>query len=799
MSQGKSNQLAQDPVCGMDVVIAEETKKYELEKHLVYFCSDNCLAKFKAQPSQYLKDAKDRPETETGNDDGKSLPSLKADTAKTYTCPMHPAISQNRPGNCPICGMTLEESVLPELGDEASELLQSQESAFLKIRFFVCLGLMIPLMMLAMPDMNGHRAGFSLTPDEKLAALGQLALSTPIVFWGGAIFMQRALDSIKLLRANMFTLIAMGVLSAYIVSVVGCLADIVLDPKTLQAQFNFLPIDEHGRLKLYFESAGAIITLSLLGQLLELKARKSAGLAIKSLLGLVPKVVRRLKPDGREVEVPLSQVEVGDVLRIRAGEQIPVDGVIEAGNAFLNESMLTGEAMPVEKSQGDPVSAGTTNGSSTFTMRSTKKVEDSLLATIIRTVQESQQSKMPIQDLADRVSFVFVPCVIVIAIATLLYWSLLRAEPMLAISNAVTVLIIACPCALGLATPMSVLVAGGLGAKNGILIRDSKVLQTLAQIDLLAVDKTGTLTQGKPVITKIIPAQGWMEDEVLKLAASLEQGSEHPLAKSILQRASEKGIDLLPVTHFDYSIGEGLQGNIDGKDIMLGSATFIEKKTSSLTELINHLANGADEQSTILALTINQHLAGLFLAQDQIKYTSFAAVSDLSEKSIGVIMLTGDKLDRAKYVAQRLKLSEYHAQLLPYDKANIIENYRKQGHIVAMAGDGINDAPALAQADVGIAMGDGSGVALGTAGIVLVKGDLLALAKAINLAKLTMQNIRQNLTLAFAYNILAIPIAAGILVPFFRFTLDPALASAAMSLSSLSVIGNSLRLRSLKL
>ncbi|PWT97884.1 MAG: copper-translocating P-type ATPase [Candidatus Melainabacteria bacterium] len=779
--------VIKDPVCGMNLDPDKICQQISFAGKDYHFCSATCLEKFKAHPEQFTSFIRKVAENYKENKAKKASDSK----SRRYQCPMHPQIESDRPGSCSICGMALVTKV-EFLQDYEDDQLTSLR--FFRKRFFVCLILLIPLIFISMSGM-----GEMTEQSIKWNGLWQVLLATPIVFWGGSVFLRRAIDSLKHRSPNMFTLIALGVLTAYLFSSVVACAYLILGNDQFSRVFADLAFDKHGGLKLYFESAAAITTLSLLGQYFELRAHHASGQAISSLLALAPKTARLVKPDGSEAEVPLNQVEVGEILRIRAGEQIPTDGVLEEGSASIDESMLTGEAIPVEKVAGAKLSAGTTNGSSSFTMRSLKKAEDSFLASIVRTVQESQSSRIPAQDLADKISAIFVPIVVILAIMTYAIWSILGKDTGLAVSNAIAVLIIACPCALGLATPTSVLVASGVGARHGILIRSAEAMEKFAKVNVVAVDKTGTLTEGKPAISKIIAGNGTSEDEVLRLAASLEQGSEHPLAKGILEKANECAIVLSKVSDFAYEVGAGLQGKIDGQIVYLGSIDFIQNQGVNLVPLLAQLNKDDFAESTVVALVSAGKPIGLLVAQDRVKQSSYKALSDLSGQKIKLIMLTGDRKDRAEAVASKLKLSEFYAELLPQDKANVIKEYKQQGYATAMAGDGINDAPALAEADVGVAMGDGSGVAVGTAGIVLVKGDLTALNRAVKLARGLMQNIRENLLLAFSYNVLAIPIAAGILFPVFKLTLDPALASLAMTLSSLSVVGNSLRLRSINL
>lgn len=793
MSRTTDSPVTKDPVCGMTVSTASANHKITYHETNYYFCGPSCLNKFQTDPEAFIETKSTKPI----GDSAEPSALKKPDKGKRYSCPMHANIVSDVPDNCPICGMALELS-LTELASGEHDSEQSEELAFYKKRFLLCLLLFLPLFFIAMSDMTVaalHVNVIEMKGKQRLLEIGQFILATPIIFFGGSTFFARAAASLRNRSPNMFTLIALGILTAYIFSSIMLGAHLFLPEGEFGRLFGATAFDSMGQLKLYFESAAAITTLSLLGQYMELKARQASGKAIRSLLVLAPKSARRVNADGGEEEVSLNAIEVGDLIRIRSGEQIPTDGVLEEGSASIDESMLSGEALPVEKEPGAKLSAGTTNGSSTFTMRSRKRAEDSFLATIVRTVEESQKSRIPAQDMADKVSSVFVPIVIVIAIVTFLAWAIFAQDFSLAVSNAIATLIIACPCALGLATPTSVLVASGVGARHGILIREAEAMEKLERVKILAVDKTGTLTEGKPVVTGIIAAPGASEEAVLRLAASLEQGSEHPLAKSILGKAHELGLKLEPVSHFTYNVGRGLAGNISGQEVLLGSPDFLSSSGIELSDLLNRLPAGSQNEATVLALAVDKRVAGVLLAQDRVKPSSYAALSELAKQGIRVVMLTGDQAQRAQAVATELKLDEYLSELLPADKAQIVRNYRQKGMLVAMAGDGINDAPALAEADVGIAMGDGSGVAVGTAQIVLVKGDLLALTRAVRLAKAMMRNISQNLLLAFGYNVLAIPIAAGVLIPFFKLALDPALASLAMSLSSLSVLGNSLRLR----
>ncbi len=700
---------------------------------------------------------------------------------------MHRQITSPLPGACAICGMALEEEIGSIFTSDQPQGFQSnlQEEKRLSLRScLICLTLLLAVYSLQ-----------TLKLSQEMATLGQFLLTTPIVFWGGSTFFKRAADSLARLTFNMYILIAMGILVPYTYSSLAFLVVFFMPESSLRQGILPLIVDREGILSIYFDSAATIVTLSLLGQYFELKARLAAGKAIESLLSLAPKVARRLEPDGSEREISLDRIAPGDLLRVRAGEQIPGDGVIANGSANINESMLTGEAIPVEKTVGDHVSAGTTNGISTFNMRITTEPEESLLAQIIRNVEASQKSKLPIQNLVDRISSVFVPVVIFIALFTFIFWSLLEHQLGLAINNSVSVLIIACPCALGLATPIAVLVASGIGAKLGILIREAKAMQILASVDCLAIDKTGTITEGAPTIKIIEAAPESNENEILFLAASLEQGSDHPLAHGILKLAQQRSIKLSKADNFDYRIGRGLTGIVANQKIVLGNQALFKEQHISYENLLPSLNRLSQKDETVLLLAAADKTIGLIAFTDKVKQTTFKALSELAKNNITVLMLTGDRLANAEFVAKQLHLNNFFADLLPADKAKIIYDYRQKGHIVAMGGDGINDAPALAQADVGIAMGNGSGIALEAADIILVKGDLLGITRAIRLSKVLMQNINQNLLLAFAYNILAIPIAAGALTPHFAISLTPAISSIAMSLSSLSVIGNALRMR----
>jgi len=700
--------------------------------------------------------------------------------ATEYVCPMHPQIVRNAPGNCPICGMTLEPRMATGSEDNA-------ELEDMTRRFWVSLALTAPLLALVMSDMLPGAPLRQAVPAAWLAWI-QLVLATPVVLWGGWPFFERGWASIANRSLNMFTLIALGVGAAYVYSVVATLV-----PGIFPASFK----THGGEIGLYFEAAAIITVLVQLGQVLELRARSQTSSAIKALLGLAPKTARRIDAAGTERDVPIEEVQPGDLLRVRPGEKIPVDGVVIEGTGAVDESMVTGESIPVEKTPGARVTAGTVNGTGGFAMRAERVGSDTLLAQIVHMVSEAQRSRAPIQRLADVVSSYFVPAVVAVAAVTFVAWALVGPEPRMAyaIVNAVAVLIIACPCALGLATPMSIMVAVGRGATAGVLIKNAEALEVLEKVDTLVVDKTGTLTEGKPRVTSVVPAAGRSEEEVLRLAASLERGSEHPLAAAIVAGAEARGVALLAAHDFRSITGKGVVGTVDGRRVALGNRTLLDELGIAASELADRAEALRRDGQTVMFVAIEGVLAGLIGVADPIKRSAAAAIDLLRRFGVRVVMLTGDNRTTAEAVARKLGIDEIEADVLPDQKGQVIRRLQSQGRRVAMAGDGINDAPALAQADVGIAMGTGTDVAMESAAVTLVKGDLRGIVRARRLSQATMRNIRENLFFAFVYNALGVPIAAGVLYPVFGLLLNPIIASAAMSFSSVSVIANALRLR----
>ncbi len=708
-----------------------------------------------------------------------------ARTGTTWICPMHPQIVRDAPGACPICGMALEPRTVT-LEEEASpELLDMTR------RLRIGLALAVPVFLLSNAGMIPGIPLDRFVP-PRLSNWIQLLLSTPVVLWAGWPFFERAWTALRSRHTNMFTLIAMGVGAAWGASVAA-----VLFPDAFPASFR----GHHGQVEVYFEAAAVITVLVLLGQVLELRARSRTGGAIRALLGLAPKTARRIREDGTEEDVPLDQVRPGDRLRVRPGEKVPVDGVVLEGASSVDESMVTGEPIPVEKDPGDPLTGATINGTGALIMRAEKVGSDTLLAGIVRMVSEAQRSRAPIQRLADRVTGWFVPAVVVTAAITFVAWAFLGPEPRMAhaLVNAVAVLIIACPCALGLATPMSIMVGTGLGATMGVLIRNAEALEILEKVDTLLVDKTGTLTEGKPRLTSVIALPGIAQSDLLRLAASLERASEHPLAAAIVAAAGEQGLALTEASGFQSITGKGVRGSVEGRAIALGTAALLQEAGASAAPLLAEAERLRAEGQTVLLVAIDDRAAGLLGVSDPVKPTTPEAIRILREEKVRIVMVTGDSRTTAEAVARRLGIDDVRAEVLPDQKIEAIRELQAQGRIVAMAGDGINDAPALAQAAVGIAMGTGTDVAMESAGVTLVKGDLRGVAKARRLSRGTLRNIRQNLFFAFAYNALGVPIAAGALYPFFGILLSPVLASAAMSLSSVSVIANALRLRRLSL
>ncbi|WP_309750845.1 heavy metal translocating P-type ATPase [Novosphingobium sp.] len=754
-----------DPVCGMSV---DPAKTAHVATHAGahhYFCSAGCLAKFNADPERYLGDAPQAAE-----------PAMEG---AIWTCPMHPEIQRPGPGSCPICGMALEP-MTPTLADGPSP-----EFADMKLRFIIGLILTLPVVAL---EMGGHILGLNQLIGQQWSNWLQMALATPVVLWAGWPFFVRGWASVKNRHLNMFTLIAMGTGVAWIYSMVAALL-----PSVFPAAFR----TAHGAVPAYFEAAAVITVLVLLGQLLELRARETTSGAIRALLDLSPKLARRVRSDGCDEEVTLDQVLVGDTLRVRPGEKVPVDGVVLDGRGTVDESMVTGESMPVTKEAKSKLIGGTINQTGGLTMQAEKIGRDTMLACIVQMVAEAQRSRAPIQRLADTVSGWFVPVVIAVAAIAFIAWSLVGPSPAMGygLIAAVAVLIIACPCALGLATPMSIMVGVGRGAQAGILIKNAESLERMEKVDTLVVDKTGTLTQGRPAVVAIETAEGFGADEVLRLAASLERSSEHPLALAIVKAAEAKGLAISEPSEVDQPVGKGITGLIDGRRIVAGNARFMAEQNIPTTELGKRADQLRSEGATAIFLGIDGKIAGAIGIADPIKETTPAALLALAEAGIHVIMLTGDNRVTAEAIARRLGITDIEADVLPDQKSAIVKRLREQGRIVAMAGDGVNDAPALAAADVGIAMGTGTDVAIESAGITLLKGDLTGITRARHLSRATMGNIRQNLFFAFAYNVAGIPVAAGALYPLFGLMLSPIIAAAAMALSSVSVIGNSLRLR----
>ncbi|CAD7055973.1 copper-translocating P-type ATPase [Pseudorhizobium halotolerans] len=700
-----------------------------------------------------------------------------------YTCPMHPQVRQIGPGNCPICGMALEPEVATLETGPSPELVDMSR------RFWIGLVLSIPVLAL---EMGGHLTNLHMLLGPQTSNWLQMVLATPVVLWAGWPFFERGWKSLVTRHLNMFTLIAMGTGAAWVYSVVATVAPGVF-PDTFRA--------EEGSVAVYFEAAAVITVLVLLGQVLELRAREQTGGAIRALLDLAPKTARRVLADGTDEDVNLDAVAVGDRLRVRPGEKVPVDGVLLEGRSSVDESMITGESMPVTKEVGSTLIGGTMNQTGGFIMEAGKVGRDTMLSQIVRMVADAQRSRAPIQRLADEVSGWFVPVVIVVALVAFAAWMIYGPEPRFAhgLVAAVAVLIIACPCALGLATPMSIMVGVGRGAGLGVLIKNAEALERFEKVDTLVVDKTGTLTEGRPKVTAIAPAEGMSEEELLRLAATVERSSEHPLALAIVNAAGERGITLGDAIDFDSPVGKGVTGTVEGKRLILGSHRIMEEEgvdVSAMTAKAEELRN---EGATVIFTSIDGRLAGLFAIADPIKPTTPDAVKALVEHGVRVVMLTGDNKTTAQAVARRLGITEVEAEVLPEDKSKIVSRLRSEGRIVAMAGDGVNDAPALAAADVGVAMGTGTDVAIESAGVTLLKGDLQGIVRARQMSRATMSNIRQNLFFAFIYNAAGVPVAAGVLYPVFGLLLSPIIAAAAMALSSVSVIANSLRLRSLKI
>ena len=765
MNNQRPAAAATDPVCGMTVDPATAAHKTEYDGQTHYFCSAGCKAKFQAEPGKYL-DIGARTEK----------PAL---AGVIYTCPMHPEIRQQGPGSCPICGMALEPLAV------AADQKPNPELIDMTRRFWIGLALAVPVAAL---EMGGHLTGLTMILGQQFSNWVQLVLATPVVLWAGLPFFVRGWQSLLTRNLNMFTLIAMGTGVAWVYSVVATFA-----PDIFPTAFRQMD----GSVAVYFEAAAVITVLVLLGQVLELRAREQTSGAIKALLGLAPKTARRVGADGNDEEVALDLIGVGDLLRVRPGEKVPVDGEIIEGHSSLDESLVTGESMPVSKDVGAKVIGGTINASGSFVMRAERIGSETMLARIVQMVANAQRSRAPIQRLADQVSGWFVPLVIAVALMAFVAWAVWGPEPRYAFGlvAAVAVLIIACPCALGLATPMSIMVGVGRGAQAGVLIRDAEALERMEKIDTIVVDKTGTLTEGKPSVTAIAAVDGQDEDELLRLAASVEQASEHPLAAAIVKAAKERKLELAQVGGFDSPSGMGATGLVGRKRIVIGNAKFM----GDLKIAIDALAGRADamrrDGSTAIFVGVNGKLAGAISIADAVKPSTPQALAALREAGVRIVMLTGDNRTTAEAVAKRLGITEVEADVLPDMKADVVARLKAQGRVVAMAGDGVNDAPALAAADVGIAMGTGTDVAMESAGVTLLKGDLMGIVRARHLSRAVMNNIRQNLFFAFIYNAAGVPIAAGVLYPVFGILLSPMIAAAAMALSSVSVIGNALRLR----
>jgi P-type Cu+ transporter len=805
ITRSSAPELHRDPVCGMDVNAENAAGVEQHDGRTYYFCSKSCHERFRANPRQFLTASADRsgsPAPEPGIEytcpmDPEvrqigpgtcpkcgmalepAMPSVPQSRVE-YTCPMHPEIIRAEPGSCPICGMALEPREVT--GDEVNP-----ELADMSRRFWISAALTAPIVALMVSEM--------IPSDPVKHWLGsgpslwlQFALASPVVLWGGWPFFERGWLSVKNRSLNMFTLIALGTGAAYLYSVFA-----LLFPAAIPASFRNMA----GELAVYFEPAAVIVTLVLLGQVLELRARSQTSSAIRSLLGLAPKTARVIRPDGSEEDIPLDQVQVGQRLRVRPGERVPVDGLVEEGNSSVDESMITGEPIPVEKQAGSRVTGATVNGTGSLVIRAERVGADTMLSQIVRMVSEAQRSRAPIQRLVDQVSGWFVPAVIVVAIVTFIVWAIVGPEPRLAYAlvNAIAVLIIACPCALGLATPMSIMVGTGRGATSGVLIRDAEALEVLEKVDTLVVDKTGTLTEGKPKLVTVLPANGIDPQTLLSRAASLERASEHPLAQAIVTGAHERGIALGSAEDFQSVTGKGISGKVDGEEVIVGNVRLLEESGIDPGDLARTAEELRSEGQTVMFAGIGGKLAGLIGVTDPVKESTPEAIRALHAAGIRIRMLTGDNRGTAAAVAKRLGIDDVEAEVLPDQKTAAVKRLQAEGRKVAMAGDGVNDAPALAQADVGIAMGSGTDVAMESAAVTLIRGDLRGIARARRLSEATMRNIRQNLFFAFIYNTLGVPVAAGVLYPFFGLLLSPMIASAAMTFSSVSVIANALRLR----
>ncbi len=792
------NENIKDIVCGMDVSAESEFHLEHMGK-TYYFCSSSCQHKFDADPHAYVQMNESEEETcssckplftEThehshhSHDHG-NVTEAEVDPTAIYTCPMHPEIQQKGPGNCPKCGMALEPMVA-QVGEEDTAELDDMTR-----RFKISMGLALPLFILAMvADLAP-----SLLPSwlsMSLIQWIQFTLATPVVLWGGWPFFVRGYNSVKTWNLNMFTLIALGVGAAWLYSMVGLLFPEIFPPK-MQL--------EGGLVHVYFEAAAVIVALVLLGQVLELRARSQTNTAIQTLLGLAPNTARIVREDGTEEDIPLGEVVVGDILRIRPGDKIPVDGVVTEGESNIDESMVTGEPIAIAKKEGDPVIGATVNATGSLLVKAEKVGAETLLSQIVEMVANAQRSRAPIQKLADVVSGYFVPIVVLIAILAFIGWYFWGPEPRLAyaVVSAVAVLIIACPCALGLATPVSIMVGTGKGAFHGVLIKNAEALEILEKVDTLVVDKTGTLTEGKPKLVTVKVEEGVDEDRFLSLVATLEQSSEHPLAEAIVEGSKERGLPLYKTEDFNSVTGKGVMGLVDDVTVVIGNRKLLEDMQIAMGDLAEASETYREEGQTVMLVALDGKMAGIVGVMDPVKETTPQAIEALHAQGITVVMLTGDNKTTAEAVAKKLNIDRVQAEVSPEDKSNVVAALQKEGKVVAMAGDGVNDAPALAKAHVGIAMGTGTDVAMESAGVTLVKGDLTGIVRAIKLSRGTMKNIRQNLFFAFIYNSIGVPVAAGVLYPVFGILLSPVIAAAAMSFSSVSVIGNSLRLRNLKL
>ena len=754
-----------DPVCGMKVLPDTAAAKTVYQQSTYYFCSTRCHARFTANPAAYLSSDQEAPAPAKG--------------AAMYTCPMHPEITRNAPGSCPICGMALERLV-PAGDEENAELLDMTR------RFWVSAALALPVFVMAMTaELAPGRLAKLINP--MLVQWLEALLATPVVLWGGWPFFVRGWQSLVSRHLNMFTLIALGVGVAWIYSMVGLLLPELFPPTVRMT---------NGMVPLYFEAAAVITALVLLGQVMELKARGHTSAAIRQLLGLAPKTARIVRADGREEDIALDQVQPGQVLRVRPGEKVPVDGLVIEGASSVDESMVTGEPIPVEKHAGDKLIGATINGTGSLQMRAERVGADTLLSQIVHMVAAAQRTRAPIQRLADQVSTWFVPAVMLSAVVTFVVWIWLGPEPRLAhaLINAVSVLIIACPCALGLATPMSIMVGTGRGAMAGVLIRNAEALETLEKVDTLVTDKTGTLTMGKPLLVTVVTSAGFVDDDIVRWGASLERASEHPLAAAIVTGAAARHLSLEPVTGFESQTGKGVSGRIGNRQVAIGNSAMMQTLGVAVEALEARAQTLRGEGQTVMFIAVDGKAAGLIGVADPIKASTPEAIRQLHAEGLTIVMLTGDNRATADAVARKLGIDRIIAEVLPEQKAELIKQLQKEGHIVAMAGDGINDAPALAQAQVGIAMGTGTDVAMESAGITLIKGDLGGIVRARHLSRATLRNIRQNLFFAFVYNVLGVPIAAGVLYPFFGLLLSPMIAAAAMGFSSVSVISNAMRL-----